>query len=116
MTNQINDLLKDSVESIKKLVDSNIVIGNPIIINNTQVIPISKVKYGFITGGSNQVNSPFIGANAGTVSMTPVGLIVYNNQDIKLLHLDTSTHTIEYLVDNIVDIIQEIINRFKNKE
>ena len=111
-----NDLLKDSVESIKKLVDSNIVIGNPIIINNIQVIPISKVKYGFITGGSNQVNSPFIGANAGTVSMTPVGLIVYNNQDIKLLHLDTSTHTIEYLIDNIVDIIQEVINRFKNKE
>ena len=116
MTNQINDLLKDSIDSIKNLVDTSIVIGSPIIMDNTQVIPISKVKYGFITGGSNQVNSPFIGGNAGTISMTPIGLIVYNDHDVKLLHLDNNTHTIEYLVDNIVDIIQEVIKRRKKQE
>ena len=113
MTNQINDLLKDSIESIKSLVDTSIVIGSPIIIDNTQIIPISKVKYGFITGGSNQVNSPFIGGNAGTISMTPIALVIKNNTDVKVLHLDSNTHIIEYLVDSTIDIIEEIMKRFK---
>ena len=113
MTNQINELLKESIDSIRHLVDVSIVIGNPIIMNNHQVIPISKVKYGFISGGADQTNSPIFGANAGTVSLTPIALIVNNQNDVKVLHLDTSTHTFEYLVDNVVDLVEEVIKKIK---
>lgn len=115
MTNQINDLLSSSLDSIKNLIDVGVVVGNPIIMDNLKVIPISKVKYGFISGGKELTNSPVFGANAGTVSLTPVALLVSNENDIKLLHLDSNTHTIEYLVDNITDIIEEVLKKIKKE-
>ena len=113
MTSQINDLLKESMDSVKNLVDTSIVVGNPIVIDNINVIPISKVKYGFISGGADKSPSPFVAGSAGTVSMTPIALIVNNQNDVKVLHLDTSTHTFEYLVDNVVDLVQEVIKKIK---
>ena len=116
MTNQINDLLKESLDAVKNLVDTSIVVGNKIVMDDITVIPISKVKYGFISGGCDQVNNPFVAGNAGTVSMTPIALIVSNHNDVKILHLDSNTHTYEYLVDNIVDIIHELKNKIKKQE
>ena len=45
--------------------------------------------------------------------MTPIALIVNNQNDVKVLHLDTSTHTFEYLVDNVVDLVEEVIKKIK---
>ena len=115
MTNQINDLLTESLDSIRNLVDVSVVIGNPIIMDDVKVIPISKVKYGFISGGADQSSSPFIGANAGTVSLTPLALLVSNKEEVKVLHLDNDTHTIEYIIDNAIDIVQEIMKKFKQE-
>ena len=51
--NQVNNLLGVSMEKIKEMVDVNTVIGDPIATpDGTTVIPISRVSYGFASGGT----------------------------------------------------------------
>ena len=47
-------ILGTSIEKIKDLVDVSTIIGDPIKISETlQIIPVSKVTYGFASGGSD---------------------------------------------------------------
>lgn len=115
MTNQINEFISSSLDAIKNLINVGVVVGNPIIMDNLKIIPISKVKYGFISGGKENISSPVMIGNAGTVSLTPIAIIIASEQDVKMLHLDNNTHLVEYLVDNISDIIQEVLKKIKKE-
>ena len=49
----IEGLMLTAMNSIKDMVDVNTIIGEPIqASNNTVIIPISKVSFGFAAGGS----------------------------------------------------------------
>lgn len=50
----INEILGISMEKIKEMADTSAIIGDPITTpDGTTVIPISKVSYGFASGGSD---------------------------------------------------------------
>ncbi|MBR6622981.1 MAG: sporulation protein YtfJ, partial [Ruminococcus sp.] len=50
----VSDLLGISMEKIKEMADVNAIIGDPIKLDDgTTIIPISKVSYGFASGGSD---------------------------------------------------------------
>ena len=50
----INGLMDTTLEKIKQMVDVNTIIGNPISSpDGTVIIPVSKVSYGFASGGSD---------------------------------------------------------------
>ena len=50
----IEGLMDVTLEKIKSMVDSNTIIGNPINMpDGTLILPVSKVSFGFATGGSD---------------------------------------------------------------
>ena len=52
--NQVNHLLGTTMDKIKQMVDVNTVIGNPVTTpDGTTVIPVSRVSYGFASGGTD---------------------------------------------------------------
>ena len=52
--NQVNNLLGVTMDKIKQMVDVNTVIGTPVTTpDGTTVIPVSRVSYGFASGGSD---------------------------------------------------------------
>ena len=54
MSEHISGLTDNSMKNLKDLVDTNSVIGEPIVTpDGTMIIPISKVSFGFATGGSD---------------------------------------------------------------
>ena len=112
--NNIINLLDISVDKIKSMVDVNVVMGNMMTYNNVSVIPISKVKCGFISGGVDQKENqetkknPFGGASGGTMTLTPIAFLVILENDAKVLHLDEHSHILE----NLIDLIPDTINKF----
>ena len=70
----ISDLFNISMDNIKEIVDGNTIVGDLITINDTMIIPISKMKCTFATGGTDQFSSstkennkyPFGGAECDT--------------------------------------------------
>lgn len=50
--NPIEGLMNTTMNSIKNMVDVNTIIGKPIETKNGIIIPLSKVTFGFASGGS----------------------------------------------------------------
>ena len=54
MAQHLEGLMSTSMEKIRELVDVNTIVGNPITSpDGTIIIPVSKVSFGFVSGGSD---------------------------------------------------------------
>ncbi len=114
----IESLMITSMTSIESMVDVNTIIGESIVTpDNTTIIPLSKVCFGFAAGGSefnsNRLNKytenaklPFGGGSGAGVNITPVGFLVIKDGVAKVLNVDGIN-----VVDRAVDIIPDIINK-----
>lgn len=115
------------------MIDVNTIIGEPIqALNNTVIIPISKVGFGFAAGGSEfndeTVNSynrkekeenikyrlPFGGGSGAGVNITPVAFLIVQNDTVKLLEA-THTSVLDKLVEYVPDVIDKINQLFNKK-
>lgn len=121
----ISDLFRISMDSIREMIDVNTVVGDICKLNDkVSVIPISKVKSSFITGGIDQKaqivrednDYPFGGATGGTVNITPVGFLVLEENGVKVLHLNDNVHLYEKIIDLTPDVIERVKSMFFKKE
>ena len=114
----IESLMITSMTSIESMVDVNTIIGDSIVTaDNTTIIPLSKVCFGFAAGGSefntNKLNKytentklPFGGGAGAGVKISPVGFLVIKDGIPKVLNVDGIN-----VVDRVVDMIPDIINK-----
>lgn len=127
----IQGLMQTAMENIKEMVDVNTIVGDPVETPDGSVImPISKVRFGFVAGGSEfkmdgggsgnrnagdqaSPGMPFGGGSGGGVSITPIAFLVVGSHGVKVVPLDNNTHLIEKVIDlapQVVDKIQELMN------
>jgi sporulation protein YtfJ len=125
----IEGLMLTVMDSIKKMIDVNTIIGDPIEANNIVIIPISKMSFGFAAGGSEfkeetieeyskrdkdneniKYNLPFGGGSGAGVSMNPVAFIVVQEENVKLLSVNHSSS-----IDKLLDYIPDLINKIGKK-
>ena len=128
----IEGLMLTAMNSIKDMIDVNTIIGEPIQASNEiVVIPISKVSFGFVAGGSEfkgetineyrkqdkdeqiQYKLPFGGGAGAGVSLSPVAFLVIQGEMVKLLPINHST-SIDKLLDYIPDLFEKV-NTMMNK-
>ena len=114
----IEGLMTTAMNSIKDMIDVNTIIGDSIVTaDNTTIIPLSKVCFGFAAGGSefntNKLNKytentklPFGGGAGAGVKISPVGFLVIKDGIPKVLNVDGIN-----VVDRAVDMIPDIINK-----
>lgn len=134
----ISDIIRSSLENIKKMADTNTVIGEPInVLDSTVIIPVSKVSVAICSGGSDfggkktekaQTLKNFGGGGGTGMTVTPVGFLVINaNGDVKMLNIGENSGyasgkvsdtlaTIDGLVDKAPDYIEKIAAIFKKKQ
>ncbi len=121
----INDLLGISIEKIKEMADVNAIIGEPIRLpDGTTIIPVSKVSYGFASGGSDlpsKYDKDLFGGGAGAgVSIKPEGFLVISpDGSAKMVTMEGSNDPISNAIDKmpgIIDKVSGIINKKKGKK
>lgn len=114
----ISNLMAETMAKIKEMVDVNTIIGTPITTpNGTTVIPVSKVTFGFASGGSDFVskNSPptrplaFGGGGGAGVTVSPVCFLIINQDgSANILGVNAQAST---TVDRLVEMIPGAINK-----
>lgn len=118
MSNPISEIMNETMGKIKELVDVNTIVGNPITTpDGITLIPVSKVMFGFTSGGAdgkektaNAQPARFAaGAGAG-ISIVPVAFIVISGENTRMLYVDAPTNT---TLDKIVDMVPGVIDKFK---
>ena len=51
-SNKIQEIIKESLETIRSIIDANTVIGTPMETSNgVTIVPVSKITMGFASGG-----------------------------------------------------------------
>ena len=121
MNNNVEGLMGVSVDKIRELVDANTVIGTPISIGDgITLIPVSKVSYGFASGGSDlpsKTNADLFGGGAGAgINITPVAFLTVKDGEINLLPVVSKPDTMDRLVSLVPDAVNKVSDLFKKKD
>ena len=116
----IDGLMDTTLDKLKQMVDVNTVIGTPITTpDGATIIPVSKVIYGFASGGS-EFNSKkpdsqnlFGGGSGAGVTITPLAFISIYNGEVKLLNISAYQDSQDRAVGIIPDVVDKIVGLFK---
>lgn len=110
----VSELLGISMEKVKEMADVNAIIGEPIKLDDgTTIIPISKVSYGFASGGSDlpsKYDKNLFGGGAGAgVSIKPEGfLVVSPDGTAKMVSMTVSSDPISTAIEKVPGIIDKV--------
>ena len=114
----IEHVLNTTMSELGKMVDVNTIVGNPFVTpDGCTIIPISKVSFGFVTGGGEygegvkapiETRYPISGGTASGVTITPVAFMVEKQNQIKLL-----TATERDIVDKILESIPQMASEVR---
>ena len=104
----IQGIMDTTMQKIKEMVDVNTIVGDPMTTpDGTTIIPISKVSFGFASGGAdiatkNQTNSqPFAGGSGAGITITPIAFMVVSGADIRLIHVANNVTTVDKVVEMV---------------
>ncbi|MGL5821769.1 MAG: GerW family sporulation protein [Sarcina sp.] len=124
----IENLMKSTMENLKNMIDVNTVVGEGIRTpDGSFILPISKVSFGFASGGSEFPKTkesltpdgryPFGGGSGSGVSVKPVAFLVIHGDDIRLLPVDANNPCDRFIdsLPQIIDRIKSCIGKCKNK-
>ena len=91
----VNKIMENTLDKMREMVDVSTIIGDPIKTGDTTLIPVSKVSYGFTSGGtdlpSKQNNELFGGGGGGGITITPVAFIVIQNDKVRMMQINNYT-------------------------
>ncbi|KIL43850.1 GerW family sporulation protein [Jeotgalibacillus soli] len=123
MEHPIEGLMSTAMEQLKEMVDVNTIIGDPVETpDGSMIMTVSKVRFGFATGGSEfhsdyhhvgegQTGHPFGGGSGGGVSITPIAFLIVGKDGVKMHHMNEQTH----LLEKLMDLAPAAFNRVKEQ-
>ena len=114
----IGDLMETTMQKIKEMVDVNTIVGAPITTaDGITLIPVSKVSFGFASGGSDFQskhqqpgrNNSFGGGSGAGVSIVPVAFVVVKGGTVKMLSIaPEETSTVSKVIDMVPDVFEKL--------
>ena len=110
-------ILEATIEKVKNLVSVSTIIGEPMQVDGgITIIPVSKVTYGFASGGSDfpsKTNKELFGGGGGAgVTITPVAFLVIADGEVTIKHItafDKAAERVVYLVTEIFDKVTSVV-------
>lgn len=113
----ISDLMSTTMQKIREMVDVNTIVGQPITTpEGITLIPISKLSFGFASGGSDFVSknhkpgedNTFGGGSGAGVNISPVGFLIVKGDSVRLLPVDPPAAT---TVDRVIEMVPEVVDK-----
>lgn len=119
----LSDLMRATMEKIHEMVDTNSIVGEPISTpDGVVLIPISRVSFGFGSGGGDygKTQQNFGGGSGGGVKIDPVAFLVVKDGVTRVLPvavppISTVDRVIE-MVPDVVDKVERYLDKKKEKE
>ena len=101
-----------TMDKVRDMVDSSTIIGDPIKVDaETTIIPVSRVTFGFASGGSDvgaKASKEMFGGGSGAgISISPVAFLVISPSGVRTMQLMEQAGTI----DNAISALPELVDK-----
>ena len=113
----IQGLMNVTMEKIRQMVDSNTIIGKPI-----TILPVSKVSFGFASGGTdfdgkNPANKDLFGGGSGAgVNIQPVAFLVIKDGCVRTIQLSDTSNTVDRALTMLPELVDKIASMVKKED
>ncbi len=117
----LTEIMGMTMEKIRELVDVNTIVGNPIVAaDGTTIIPVSKVAFGFGSGGSSfggdkksgtEIPSAVnFGGGAGAgVTISPIGFLVVAEGNVRMISVSAPpSNSVDRIVEKVPDVLDKV--------
>ena len=115
MSQKLPNMLENTIQKIREMVDVNSVIGAPITTpDGVTIIPVSRVSVGFGGGGSDYAKSTkdaFGGGAGGGVKVTPICFLIVQNGSVRMMPVAAPAST---TADRIVEMVPDTLDKLAN--
>ena len=112
MAHPVEGVMGVSMEKIREMVDVETIIGDPIAAEGVTIIPVSKVSFGFASGGSDlpvQAAEKFAGGSGAGVTVKPVAFIVIKPDGaVNLIELGAKGSPLDGVFEALPGIVEKI--------
>ena len=119
----INDLMTVTMEKMREMVDTNTIVGQPITTpDGVTLIPVSRLSFGFGSGGGDYNtkhnagrDASFAGGSGAGVDIAPIAFLVVKDGFVRVLPVAVPpASTIDRVIDMAPDILDKV-DKFMNK-
>lgn len=117
----IQGLMGVTIEKIREMVDTSTIIGDPIHVDaGTTIIPVSRVTFGFASGGSDVApksdKQMFGGGTGAGVSVTPVAFLVIAGGNVRTVQLIEKVTAVDNAIAALPDLVEKIAAMIKKEK
>lgn len=120
----LSDLMRSTMEKIHEMVDTNTIVGEPINTpDGVTLIPISRVSFGFGSGGGDYGKTQpqnFGGGSGAGVRIDPVAFLIIKDGTTRVLPVAvppiTTVDRVVEMVPDIMDKVEKYFDKKKGKE
>jgi sporulation protein YtfJ len=121
----LKQVIDSTLENLKKVMSTDTVIGEPIhVLENTVIIPVSKVSVGFTSGGvdfdskKSNDNKHFGGGNGAGMTVSPIAFLVVRDSGVEILNVNkessaSAADSIAELITKAPDLFNKVKDGFK---
>ena len=114
--NPLSELMESSMSKVREMVDSNTIIGEPIVTaDGVTLIPVSRLSFGFGCGGGDYGKQPggnkFGGGTTAGVRVEPVAFLVVKDGTTRMLPVAIPAMT---TADRVIEMVPQVMDRVEN--
>ena len=113
MSQNLPNMLTDTISKIREMMSVNDVVGDPIQVGDVTILPISKVSVGFGGGGADNAKAAnkdaFGGGMGGGVKVQPICFLVVKDGNVRMMPVPVPANsTADRLLEMVPDTLDKI--------
>lgn len=103
--NNFENVMKDLMDGVNGVLTSKTVVGSPITIGDTILVPLSDVTIGAGAGANNSKTND-AGGGGFSAKMSPSAVLIIKNGNTKVVNIKDQTY-----VTRLIDMVPETIDK-----
>jgi uncharacterized spore protein YtfJ len=119
----IENMVKTTLSQIERVLSSKTVVGEPITVGETTLIPLLSMGFGFGAAGgagkadAKQGNEGLTGGTGGAGGMRPIAIIVIDKEGVRIEPIKSSVAAaIEKLGEKVPGVVEKIADRWGERK
>lgn len=116
MSQNLPNMLENTIAKLRDMVDVNSVIGDPITTpDGVTIIPISRISVGFGGGGSdfvsknpNKQDNPFGGGVGAGMHVVPIAFLIVKDGNVRMMPVAAPANT---TADRVVELVPDVLDK-----